>query len=422
MEGIAKVQNINLPRRKLVVAAAIGGLLKLLPSNAFAQIASQGAGSQWDRAAAFDAAIDKIISSQKIVGLTVVAAKSGHVVYERTAGFGDREAKRVVGPNEIYRIASMTKALVCVTGLSFIEKGKLSLEDPVSKWLPYFMPKTQDGKQPVITIRHLMTHTAGLTYGFLEPEDGIYHKLGVSDGLDNGELTLEENLRRLASAPLLYEPGTSWGYSLAIDVLGGVIEQVAQASLQDAVKTTITDPLGLDSLKFSVPKGTVVATAYADSQTPPVRMTDSFRFKFGKGAIVYSPSRAFNNKAFPSGGVGMVGTARDYLKFVETIRMGGGRIITPKSAAAFTTNALGDLPMSMGGPGFGWGLGVAVLKDPSAAGLRLGPGSWNWSGVYGTNFWVDPVAELSVVALTNTAIGGMAGSLPGDLRHAAYNG
>lgn len=396
--------------------------MKLIPSAALAQSTfHKKITSHWDRAAAFDAVIDKSINSQQIVGLTVVAAKGGRIVYERTAGFSDRESRRAVGSNEIYRLASMTKPIICIAALSLIEKDKMSLNDPVAHWLPYFQPKMQDGTQPIITVRHLLTHTAGLTYGFLEADDGPYHKLGISDGLDNGPLTLEENLRRLASAPLLYQPGTSWGYSLATDVLGAVIEQVAQAKLQDVVKATVTDPLGLESLRFSVPKSTVVATAYADTQTPPVAMTDSFPLKFGKGTIVYSPSRPFNAEAYPSGGVGMVGTAHDYLKFLEAIRTGGKRVVTRETVSAFTSNAIGTLPVSAAGPGFGWGLGVAVLKDPKAAGLRSGPGSWNWSGVYGTSFWVDPSAELSVVALTNTAIGGMVGALPTNLRAAAYS-
>ncbi|MFC2254963.1 serine hydrolase domain-containing protein [Labrys portucalensis] len=395
--------------------------MKFTSSQALARaFALQTAATPWDRATAFDAVIDQTISSQQIVGLTVIAAKSGRIVYERSAGFGDREAGRAVEPNEVYRLASMTKAVVCITALALIQKGKMSLDDPVSRWLPYFRPGTRDGKQPVITVHHLMTHTAGLTYGFLEAEDGPYHKLGVSDGLDNGHLTLEENLRRLASAPLLYEPGTSWGYSLAIDVLGAVIEAVAQARLQDVVKTLVTDPLGLESMAFSVPTSTVVATPYADTQKPPVRMTDAFSLKFDQGSIVYSPSRAFNANAFPSGGVGMVGTARDYLTFLEALRTGGNGILEPAIVSAFASNAIGNLSVSIAGPGYGWGLGVAVLKDPNAAGLRSRQGSWNWSGVYGTSFWVDPSAELSVVALTNTAIGGMAGTFPTSLRCAAY--
>ncbi len=322
--------------------------------------------------------------------------------------------------NEVFRLASMTKAIVCVTALALIDAGRLGLEDPVARWLPDFRPKLADGRAPVITIRHLLTHTAGLGYGFLEPLGGAYHRLGVSDGLDASGLTLAENLQRLVSAPLLFAPGTGWHYSLAIDVLGAVVERVTGASLQEAVQTIVTGPLRMTSVTFTVAPDAVLATPYGDVSPQPRRMTDPFSLKFGPSAIVYSPSRAFDPKAYPSGGVGMVGTAEDYLRFLEALRSGGGGVLKPETVAAMTRNATGDLAIGAAGPGFGWGLGVAVLKDPAAAGLPLGAGSWNWAGVYGTNFWVDPAAGLSVVVLTNTAVAGMTGAFPTALRRAAY--
>ncbi len=366
-----------------------------------------------------DAVLQDALAERRIVGATVIAAKNGEIVYERMAGLADREAGRAVAPDEIFRLASMTKAIVCVTALSLMDQGKISLDDPVTRWLPYFRPKLADGSEPVITVRHLMTHTAGLTYGFLEAADGPYHQLGVSDGLDASGLTLEENLKRLASAPLLFAPGTRWQYSLAIDVLGAVIEQAAGMTLPEAVKGLVTDPLGMASVRFTVPEGTVLAAPYGDASPEPARMTDPFSLNFGGSAIVYSPSRAFDATAYPAGGVGMVGTARDYLRFIEAMRAGGVGVLKPETAGAMTANAIGDLQISAG-PGFGWGLGVSVLKDPVAAGLPLGAGSWNWAGVYGANFWVDPEAGLSVVALTNTGVYGMSGGFAKALRIAAY--
>jgi CubicO group peptidase (beta-lactamase class C family) len=146
-------------------------------------------------------------------------------------------------------------------------------------------------------------------------------------------------------------------------------------------------------------------------------MTDSFALKFGQSEIVYAPARAFDPKAFPSGGVGMVGSARDYLRFAEAIRTGGAGVIRPETATAMTTNAIGRLTA---GAGFGWGFGVAVLEDPAAAKSPLSKGAWSWSGVYGSNFWVDPVEKLSVVVLTNTAVAGMTGNFPMALRRAVY--
>lgn len=376
----------------------------------------------WDRAKALDAAIDGAVSRGHIVGATVIAAKDGQIIYQRAVGFADREAGRHMKEDEVCRLASMTKPIVCVTALALVDRGQLHLEDPVTRWLPDFRPKLPDGREAAMTVRHLLTHTAGLTYGFLEPQDGPYHRLGVSDGLDTSRLTLGENLQRIASAPLLFEPGTGWHYSVAIDVLGAIIEHVTGMTLPEAVREIVTGPLGTSSLAFVAPAGSVLATPYGDAAPQPDRMTEPFSLKFGQSAIVYSPARAFDAKAFPSGGVGMVGTARDYLRFAEAIRTGGAGIIRPETAIAMTTNAIGDLPVGAAGPGFGWGLGVAILRDPAAAKSPVTAGAWSWSGVYGSNFWVDPAARLSVVALTNTAVAGMAGNFPMSLRRAIYAG
>jgi CubicO group peptidase (beta-lactamase class C family) len=367
-----------------------------------------------------DDVIFSAVNSGKIVGATVIAAKNGEIVYQRAAGFADRETRRPMQEDEVFRLASMTKPIVGVTALALIDQGKLGLEDPLTRWLPDFRPKLADGREPVITVRHLLTHTAGLTYGFLEAPDGPYHRLGVSDGLDASGLSLDENLRRIAAAPLLFEPGTGWHYSVAIDVLGAVIEQVTGMTLPEAVRQIVTDPLGTSSMKFVADAGSVLATPYGDATPSPSPMTAHFSLPFGPSAIVYSPDRAFDGSAYPSGGVGMVGTARDYLRFVEAMRTGGAGIILPDTVTAMTRNAIGNLPVAAAGPGFGWGLGVAVLKDPVAAKLPLYAGSWNWAGVYGTNFWVDPAQGLSVVTLTNTAVAGMNGDFPNALRRAAY--
>ena len=408
-------------RRDFCVTATIGGLAAALTRPASAATPSAPAMEpRWNRAKALDAVMLDAVNSGYIVGATVIAAKDGEIVYRRAAGFADRETRRPMTENEVCRLASMTKPIVCVTALALIDDGRLGLEDPVTRWLPEFRPKLPDGREPVITVRHLLTHTAGLTYGFLEAEDGPYHRLGVSDGLDHSGLSLDENLRRIASAPLLFEPGAGWHYSVSIDVLGAVIERVSGMTLPDAVQRIVTGPLGMSSVRFVATADTVLATPYGDASPQPTRMTDPFSLRFGQSAIVYSPARAFDATAFPSGGVGMVGTAEDYLRFAESIRTGGAGIIRPQTVVAMTSNAIGDLPVGAAGPGFGWGLGVAVLRDPAAAKSPVNAGAWNWSGVYGTNFWVDPAAGISVVALTNTAVAGMAGNFPIALRRAVY--
>lgn len=412
----------KLSRRELLAFASIGGLGGVLAgcTGTSPKLPPSSAQSGWARTEALDAVIQNAVTTGRIVGATVVIAKDGEIVYSRAAGYADREARRLTTQSERYRLASMTKPIVCATVLALMDRGQLHLEDPVTRWLPDFRPKMLDGRVPVITVRQLLTHTAGLSYGFLEVADGPYHRLGVSDGLDASGLTLEQNLRRIASAPLLFEPGTRWQYSVAVDVLGAVVERVTGLELPDAVRSVVTHPLGMSSVEFVAPASAMLATPYGDANPQPVRMEGTFSLKFGQSAIVYSPSRAFDPKAYPSGGVGMVGTAGDYLRFVEAMRVGGAGVLRPETAALMTTNAIGNLQVAAAGPGVGWGLGVAVLKDPAIAKSSAGQGTWNWSGVYGTTFWVDPGERLSVVALTNTAVAGMTGNFPSALRQAVY--
>ncbi len=176
------------------------------------------------------------IAAQKLVGTVVLVARDGKVVYARAAGLADREAKQAVREDTQFRLASMTKPIVSIAALALVDRGKLSLEDPVTKYLPDFRPKLADGREATITVRQLITHTSGLTYKFLEKPDGPYHKAEVSDGIAEPGMSAAENLRRLASVPLVAEPGTAWGYSLSIDVLGEVVAARAAARCSQVVE------------------------------------------------------------------------------------------------------------------------------------------------------------------------------------------
>ena len=179
-----------------------------------------------------DAVTDRALAEGRLVGAVVLVARDGEVVYQRAAGFADRDVARPMKVDNLFRLSSVSKPIVSAAALVLVERGKLSLEDPVSKWLPSFQPKLPDGTSPTITVRQLLTHTAGLGYKFAEKEDGPYHRASVSDGFDELRIELSENVRRLSSVPLYEKPGTTWRYSLAIDVLGAVIERAAGQPLE----------------------------------------------------------------------------------------------------------------------------------------------------------------------------------------------
>ncbi len=152
--------------------------------------------------------IDRALSENRIIGTAILAARDGNVVFSRAAGLADRASGRPVRGDTVFRLASMTKPIVSAATRVLVERGKIQLDDPVTRWLPNFRPALPDGRQPTITVRHLLTHTAGLNYGFKEAANGPYHRAHVSDGLDQPGLSIDENLRRLASVPLLHPPGT----------------------------------------------------------------------------------------------------------------------------------------------------------------------------------------------------------------------
>lgn len=368
-----------------------------------------------------DAAVDRAIRERRIVGAVVLIAQDGKIVYHRAAGLSDRETRKPIRENTIFRLASMTKTVVSAAAMRLVEKGVIKLDDPVTKWIPDFRPKLADGTTPTITIHELLTHTAGLDYGFLEPADGPYHQAKVSDGLANPGLSITENLKRLGSAPLLYKPGTSWGYSLAIDVLGEVVARASKKTLAQTVRELVSNPLGLSDLDFSVRDRSRLATPYADGQPQPIRMASPQLVKFGPGeGVLYDPARVFNSRSYASGGAGMVGTASDYLRFLDTLRQGGGRILKPGTVAKMRQNQIGDLSVNVQGPGYKFGYGFAIVVDPKAAKTPQSAGTFEWGGAYGSNWFVDPKKKLTVVIMTNTAVEGMSGKFPVWVRDAVY--
>lgn len=371
---------------------------------------------------ALDAAIDRALTERRIVGAVVLVKRAGDMVYARAAGEADREAGRPMTLDTPFRLASLTKPLVTAAAMRLLEMGRLDLEAAVTDWLPRFRPALADGERPVIRVRHLLTHTAGLTYGFLEPPDHPMHRAGVSDGMDETRPTLEENLERLASVPLTHRPGTVWRYSVALDVMGAVMQVAAKRSLAEIVREQVLAPLALNDTGFLAADPTQLAVPYADAQPAPRRMQEGERVPYASGALRFSPARASDPRAFASGGAGMVGTAGDFLRFLDAIAGGGAPILSEATVQAMLTNQIGTLVMEGRDPGWRFGFGASLLADPRAAGTPQSAGTWQWGGVYGHGWFFDPARRLIVVALTNTAVEGLSGRTRNEIRDAVYAG
>lgn len=368
-----------------------------------------------------DSAIERALAAQRLIGMVVVIARDGVIIHRRAAGYADREAQQAMREDTIFRLSSLTKPIVSAAALALVERGQLNLDDAVTRWLPDFRPTLADGSASVITVRQLLTHTAGLSYSFFQPIGGPYERAGVSDGLAEPGLSLDEELRRLGTVPLSGVPGNEWGYSVALDVLGGVLARVGGEPLPNLVESLVTGPLGMKDTAFVVRDLGRLAAAYVDGARPR-RMADPDLVELGPGAWTrFAPSRILDPNSFPSGGAGMAGTAMDFLVFLETIRRGGGAILTPRSTQSMMSNQIGELRVNLElTPAWGFGFGGAVLMDPALAEVQQSAGTWKWGGVYGHHWYVDPQRRLTVVALTNTTVEGMAGDFVAALRSAVY--
>lgn len=373
--------------------------------------------------ARMDEVIDRTLADKRLVGAVIKVAVDGVLVYNCAAGFADREKNQMMQDNALFRLASVSKPIVTTAAMVLVSQGRLRLNDRVDRWLPEFRPCLESGELAILTIRHLMTHTAGLTYRFFQEENGTYHCADVSDGMDQAGITLEENLRRIASVPLLYRPGTQWKYSIATDVLGAVIAKVTDSSLGEAIRTLVTAPLGMNDTGFIAVDPERLTTAYANAvpEPRPMRNPDSIDFIEGTAGFRLAPGRALDDTAYHSGGAGMLGSAGDLLLLLEALRKGGAPLLPENLVREMTTNQIGDLPMAFW-PGRGFGLGFTLLKDPIAANTPESPGTWRMGGTYGHSWFVDPQKQLSVIAFTNTALEGMSGQFTVDLGEAVYDG
>jgi len=362
----------------------------------------------------------RYVDQGRIVGGVLLVAQHGELRFASARGWADREAQCPVTRDTRFRLASLSKLLTSIAVLQLCEAGVLRLDGPVTDWLPAFRPRLACGREPVINLRHLLSHTSGLSYGFEQPTGTAYQRAGVSDGLDLVPFGLEENLARLANVALLFEPGSAWGYSLATDVLGAVIERATGLTLSQVIDQQVTAPLGMSATAFSHTSSHALACAYKDIDRTPERIGPHDVLVLDSGVARLSPDRWAWQQDYESGGAGLLGTADDYLRLLECLRLGGAPLLSRAGSEAMLGNAIGQTVIKGRGTGWKFGLGPMVLTDPLAAGQRQGTGTWSWCGLYGSHYWVDPVSAISLVTVTNTAVAGAWGEFAETLVEALY--
>src|SRR5262245_27761783 len=364
------------------------------------------------------------VDRHEVGGIVTLIARDGKVVDVHANGFQDLEARKPMQADTIFRIASMTKPITSVAVMMLEEEGKLSLTDPVSRFIPAFKGQrvAADGGTTVparreITIRDLLSHRSGLSYGFLNGGQvgDAYRKEGVTDGLSITSMTLQEGIDKLAAQPLMAQPGAAWNYSLSTDVLGRVIEVASGMPFDKFLRDRITGPLGMTDTSFDVPEArwSRFATVYAPNGASGLRpMKDPESF----GNAQFSPFTSYKvPKTYFSGGAGLTATIQDYARFAQMLVNGGTldgiRLLSPKTIDLMTGSQTSDLPSSaLLGPGTQFGLGVRVVTDVAATQTQGSIGMYGWLGIYGTTFWVDPKEHLIAVMMVQRYPGSPVGA------------
>jgi len=377
--------------------------------------------------------LDQQVSSNRLAGCSALVSRHGEIVYQQSTGQADVEAGKPFADNTIVRAYSMTKPVTTVAAMMLYEEGCFQLDDPIALYLPEFL-ETQvwaggdasltetSPQQTPITVRHVMTHTSGLTYGFMQTNvvDEAYRKAGIGEPSDIKNL--EEWVKRAAAIPLICQPGSQWNYSISTDVLGRLVEVWSGLTLEEFFQQKVFAPLKMVDTGFEVKAenqgrfSALYAPLSGGDMSNVARSGDALtekktgiKLQEGSGNSSYfKPAKVY------SGGGGLVSTMSDYARFCQMLLNGGeldgSRVLGRKTVEYMRTNQLpnnGDMA-DMGQPvwsetsydGIGFGLGFAVVLDPVKAHIITSVGEHHWGGAASTFFWIDPEEDLYVIFLT----------------------
>ncbi len=403
----------------VLMIATQGSSAQQGPAVDMTPVKPETVGFSSERLERLHALMQETVDKKELAGAVTILARHGKVVDYRTYGVRDMATGAPMTKDTIFRDYSMTKPVTGVAMMILYEQGKWLPSDSIAKFIPEFAHlkvfKGFDGQGKMIladpdhapTMRELMTHTAGFTYGNGDtPADKMYGELKVRQSKN-----LQEMIDRLAQIPLIYQPGTKWIYSLSMDIQGYIVEKLSGESLPDFMRDHIFTPLGMKDAGFYVPaeKRARFATLYENNGHGGLEPDTTN----GSGMGDYSAQ-----PTMPSGGGGLVSTAEDYYRFAQMLggngELDGVRILAPSSVRLMSANHVpqnlltGEFGIGLQQlrPGFGYGYNCAVLYDPLEANLPDGKGTFFWDGAAGTWFWVDPTNDIVFVGMIQRLRGG----------------
>ncbi len=371
------------------------------------------AGISPERLARIDQMCEEAVASDDLPGIVALVARDGKIVLWKAYGMADNQAGRKLQRDDIFRIASQTKAVTATAVMMLWEEGRFQLDDPISKYITEFKnPQvlytfnpadsswTGEPANSEITIRQLLTHTSGIGYGFIDNVEHmrmIYHKAGIIDAFTTEDIIIEENIKKLALLPLHFHPGSKYRYSLGLDVLGYFIEVVSGLPFDEFLKTRIFDPLGMNDTRFYLPEdkaGRLVAVQHkTDGHWEKYPVTSYDTDYPVKGA-----------KRFFSGGAGLSSTAKDYAVFLQMYLNGGEyngvRLLSRTTVRSIMGNQTGDL---WGGDEKHYGLAFGVVTPEGQDKGGIGSaGTFDWGGYFNTQYFADPQEGVIGILMKQT--------------------
>lgn len=364
----------------------------------------------YSKLANIDTLINGYVSRGWVPGVATIIVKDGKIIQQKAYGYSDLGAKKRMEPNSIFRIASQTKAIVTAGIMLLYDQGKISLSDPVSKYLPGFAHQTVLQKfnekdttyttvpaNRQVTIKDLLTHTSGIDYPKIGSKEftAIYSKANIPSGLEVVNESLIDEMSALGRLPLAFQPGTQWRYGLSIDVLGAVIEVITKTNLEDFLRKNILSPLQMNDTWFNLP-------AEKASRFTKVYTEDSLKRVIPWNSSDYGidPDYPVIKKHYFSGGAGLSSTAMDYAVFLQMIMNGGkynGKQILSKRAVQMMLH--NQLKFPFDGTNY-FGLGFELISDMGSADNPRNAGSFCWGGFFGTTYWADPKEKMVVLFMT----------------------
>lgn len=402
----------------------------VLPTGDLAEAVPEQVGVDSERLQRVTERMQELVDAGKLAGVVTMAARDSKIIHRSAVGYRDIAAGDPMSEDDIFRIYSMSKPITGVAMMMLYEEGKFRLADPVEKYIPEFKNLqvatgvddagnilTEPADHPM-TIRELMSHTGGLTYGVFS-QSAVDSKYVELDMLDPDQ-TLQEFIDKLASVPLRQQPGTLWHYSVSVDVQGYLVEKLSGQKFSDFLEQRIFEPLGMTDTDFYVPPEKADRLAQVYGYGPGGALVPEEGF----GGV----NNYLEDQAFESGGGGLVGTAMDYLRFSQMLLNGGEldgvRLLSPLTVEIMHRNqmpaTMGNGVLGAGGTSFG--LDFAIIEDPVEA-ESYSKGEYYWGGAAGTWFWVDPVEDVVFVGMIQ-AFGGPNGQVPnvrGISRQAFYS-